>query len=95
MHIGVSIRIIGVLLMLFSCAMLPSLWFGLIAGDGSSDEFSLSFGLTAFAGLCLWLPTRHCKSDLYIRDGFLVTALFWTVLGIFGALPFFLSQSLT
>jgi len=95
MHIGVSIRIIGVLLMLFSCAMLPSLWLGLAANDGSANEFSLSFALTAFAGLCLWLPTRHCKNDLYIRDGFLVTALFWTVLGLFGSLPFLLSHSLS
>ena len=94
MHIGVSIRIIGVLLMLFSGAMLPSLAFGLIAEDGSANEFSLSFGLTLLAGVCLWLPTRHCKNDLYIRDGFLVTALFWTVLGVFGSLPFLLSQSL-
>lgn len=94
MHIGVSIHIIGVLLMLFSCAMLPSLWLGLVAKDGSASAFSLSFALIAFAGLCLWLPTRHCKNPLQIRDGFLVTALFWTVLGVFGSLPFLLSASL-
>ena len=29
-----------------------------------------------------------------IRDGFLVTSLFWTVLGLFGALPFALTESL-
>lgn len=94
MHIGVSIHIIGVLLMLFSCAMLPSLGLGLVAKDGSASAFSLSFALIAFAGLCLWLPTRHCKNPLQIRDGFLVTALFWTVLGVFGSLPFLLSASL-
>ena len=33
-------------------------------------------------------PTRRSKQDLRTRDGFLVTTLFWTVLGLYGALPF-------
>jgi len=94
MHIAVSIRIIGILLIMFSTAMLPSLFLGLYDKDGSSNAFALAFGLDIAAGVALWLPTRNSKSDLRIRDGFLVTALFWIVLGVFGAIPFIVTEAL-
>lgn len=94
MRITVSLRIIGVLLMVFSAAMLPSLYVGLAANDGSAPPFATAFALTLFAGVVLWLPTRHAPSTLQIRDGFLVTALFWLVLSIFGAIPLVLSAEL-
>ena len=94
MHIKVSLRIIGVLLMLFSVAMLPPLLTGLLAGDRSGDAFAIAFGTNILAGLALWLPTRGARTDLRIRDGFLVTALFWIVLGIFGAVPFIAAKEL-
>ena len=94
MHIKVSLRIIGVLLMLFSVAMLPPLLTGLLAGDRSGDAFAIAFGTNILAGLALWLPTRGARTDVRIRDGFLVTALFWIVLGIFGAVPFIAAKEL-
>jgi trk system potassium uptake protein TrkH len=94
MRIGLSFRIIGLLLIVFSTAMLPSLFVGLTANDGSADAFSIAFALNIAGGLALWLPTRNQKADLRIRDGFLVTALFWLVLGLFGAIPFALSSAL-
>jgi len=95
MHIAVSLRIIGVLLMMFSGATLPPLWLGLLAADGSARGFGLAFAVTAVSGVLLWLPTRNSRSDLRIRDGFLVTALFWIVLGLFGAIPFLFSDALS
>ncbi|MDV3443922.1 hypothetical protein R0G64_31480, partial [Pseudomonas otitidis] len=32
-------------------------------------------------GVLTWLPVRGASGDLKIRDGYLITALFWTVLG--------------
>jgi len=43
------------------------------------------------AGFIAWLPFYQERDDLRTRDGFLVTALFWLVLGSFGALPFILA----
>lgn len=94
MHIGLSLRIIGVLLMIFSVAMLPSLYFGLIDKDGSADAFAIAFAVNIGAGLLLWLPTRATRAELHIRDGFMVTALFWIVLGLFGAVPLHLAPQL-
>lgn len=93
MHLRVSLRIIGVLLMLFSTAMLPPMMLGLVQNDGSAPPFAIAFAANISAGLLLWLPTRHVRTDLRIRDGFLVTALFWIVLGLFGAVPFIASEA--
>ena len=38
----------------------------------------------------LYWPNRNARKELRTRDGFLIAALFWTVLGLFGALPLML-----
>ena len=38
-------------------------------------------------GLLAWLPSRRQRGDLRLRDGFLVVALFWSVIGLAGAVP--------
>lgn len=94
MHFSVIFKILGALLMLFSSATLPPLLFAVIAGDETVSGFLAALAITFFSGLFLWLPTRRASHELRIRDGFLVTSLFWTVLGLFGALPFALTPSL-
>ena len=94
MQFAMAFKIIGVLLILFSTAMLPSLLLSLIAKDGIESAFATGLTTTLFAGVMLWLPTRHLSRDLNIRDGFMVTALFWVVLGLFGAIPLWLAPDL-
>lgn len=94
MHISISFKILGVLLMLFSSAMVPPLVLALMAGDKTIPGFVSALVITFVSGLALWLPLRKAKHELRIRDGFLVTSLFWTVLGLFGALPFALTETL-
>ena len=94
MHISVSFRILGVLLMMFSSAMLVPLIMALAAGDDTIAGFTSALGITFLSGLFMWFPTRNSRHELRIRDGFLITSLFWTVLGLFGSLPFGLTDSL-
>ena len=94
MHFSVILRILGFLLMLFSSAMLIPLLLALLAEDQTVRSFLWALCLTFFAGLALWLPVKDAQEELRIRDGFLITSLFWTVLGLFGALPFALTPSL-
>ena len=94
MQFAMAFKIIGVLLILFSTAMLPSLFISLIAKDGIESAFATGLAATLLAGVLLWLPTRHLSRDLNIRDGFMVTALFWVVLGLFGAIPLWLTPDL-
>ena len=85
-------RILGLLLMMFSLTMLPPVLVSLIFNDGSWLPFVLSFGLTLAAGVAIWLPVSRSRKDLRLRDGFLVVASFWTVLGTFGAVPLYLAD---
>ncbi len=92
MHISVVQRILGLLLMLFSTTMLPPVLVSFIFQDGSEQAFLSGFAITLLSGLLIWLPVRHEKRDLRLRDGFLVVAAFWVVLGSFGAAPLIFSE---
>ena len=91
MHYQTVLKILGVLLVIFSVTHLTPLLVSLIYNDNNTFPFVASFSVTLITGLCMWLPTRHTRKDLRYRDGFLVVVLFWTVLATFGALPFVLS----
>lgn len=92
MHLSISLRILGILLMLFSMTLLVPLLLALYLHDETVTGFISALGITFFSGMALWLPTRNTQQELRTRDGFLITTLFWTVLGLFGALPFALHE---
>ncbi len=85
-------RVLGLLLALFSLTMLPPIGVALYFGDGTWDVFGASLLLILGAGLLIWWPVRRERRELRLRDGFLVVALFWVVLGTFGAAPFLLTE---
>ena len=87
-------RILGLLLMMFSLTMLPPVIISLIFDDGSWLPFVEGFGLTLAAGFLFWLPVHRSRKELRLRDGFLVVAAFWTVLGTFGAAPLYFADAL-
>ncbi len=78
--------------MMFSLTMLPPIGFSLYFEDHSWLPFVKGFGLTLAAGILIWLPVHRSRKDLRLRDGFLVVAAFWTVLGTFGAAPLILAN---
>jgi trk system potassium uptake protein TrkH len=87
MRIGVVQQILGLLLMLFSLSMLPPVFISAWYHDGSAPAFVSGFLVTFLTGALIWLPVRRHTRDLRSRDGFLVVAGFWTLLGAFGAAP--------
>ena len=90
----VVLRVLGSLLSMFSITMLPPVVVGLIYGDGAILPFILAFVTTLVTGLCLLYPVKDEKASLRLRDGFVVVVMFWTVLSVFGGLPFLLSPEL-
>ncbi|WP_026376024.1 TrkH family potassium uptake protein [Aestuariibacter salexigens] len=84
------IRILGLLVALFSVTMIPPAFVSLIYQDGSGLPFLLAFLLCLITGTAFWYPNRFYKRDLRAKEGFLIVVLFWTVLASFGALPFML-----
>lgn len=93
MHYKVILRILGILLMIFSITMLPPILVSAIYEDGHDYAFAGAFAITLVTGFLIWLPVYQVREDLRTRDGFLVTVLFWVVLGLFGAIPLMISEN--
>lgn len=93
MHFAVISKILGILLMLFSLTLLPPIFVSLYYKDGAYLSFGIAFAISFTTGLVAWLPVYSAREELRTRDGFLVTALFWLVLGTFGSLPFMLNEA--
>jgi trk system potassium uptake protein TrkH len=92
MRLTATQRILGLLLMLFSTTMLPPVAVSLALDDGAALAFIYGFAANLAAGLAIWFPVRKEKRDLRLRDGFLVVAAFWVVLGTFGAAPLLFAE---
>ena len=87
-------RILGLLLMVFSLTMLPPILISVLFKDQAWLSFIEGFAITLAAGIIFWLPVHREKKELRLRDGFVVVAAFWTVLGTFGAAPLYFDDSL-
>jgi trk system potassium uptake protein TrkH len=87
MQLKVVQQILGLLLMLFSLTMLPPVFVSAWYQDGSAPAFVSGFLVTLITGATIWLPVRREGRELRTRDGFLIVAGFWTLLGLFGAAP--------
>ena len=87
MHLQIALKVLGILLMMFSITMLPPIIVSLIYGDGAFSVFVDTFGLTLITGFVLWVMFIRQKADMRIKDGFLITTMFYLILGVVGALP--------
>jgi trk system potassium uptake protein TrkH len=87
MHRQAVQQILGLLLMLFSLTMLPPVFVSAWYGDGTAAAFVSGFLVTLLASLAIWAPVRRASRELRTRDGFLIVAGFWTLLGGFSAAP--------
>ena len=93
MQLAVILRILGILLSLFSLTMIPPLIISLITNDGSITPFLLAFIIILLTGLAFWYPVKNFKNDLRLRDGFVVVVIFWVGLGVAGSLPLLISKT--
>lgn len=88
MAIGTALRILGILLMIFSVTMVPPLAISLWTHDNAHFAF-LTTLLTSFGtGLLLWLIFRRHEKQLQTRDGFIIVVLFWISFCLVGSIPF-------
>ena len=71
------------------CLLLPLIC-SLIYKDSCSLLFLLCAGLCLVCGVALSLRQPK-KKAMYAKEGFVIVALSWIVMSIFGALPFYLS----
>ena len=91
-HYRIILKVFGILLMLYSVSLLPPIVVAIIYGDGGLYSFTGAMIGVFLTGLMIWHPVRNHTQDLKIRDGFLIVVMFWTVLGLTGAIPFMLAE---
>jgi trk system potassium uptake protein TrkH len=86
------LHVIAVLLIVVAPAMGVSWAVSHAMGDTPAVQhaFLISAGVTAVAGLVLFLTT-FAKVDLGRRDGFAVVTFGWIAVSLFGALPYYLT----
>lgn len=95
MHFRLTLKVLGLLLMVFSLSMLPPVLVSFIYSDGIHNAFVLGFLLTLSVGFISWMPVRRHQAELRTRDGFIITVLFWIVLGFAGSIPITLAPAAT
>jgi len=94
MHFAIIQRIMGQFLMLFSVTLLPPVIIDLLYQEGAAHAFFYSYLFLLAIGFLLFLPVKNQRNDLRLRDGFVVVVMFWMVLGVAGAIPFYLYENL-
>jgi trk system potassium uptake protein TrkH len=92
MNLRTVVQILGLVVAMFSLSMLPPIAVSTYYADGAWPAFGKAFVAILGLGIALWLPFRRARNELRLRDGFLVVALFWSVLGLLGGLPMLLVE---
>ncbi|MDH5407995.1 MAG: TrkH family potassium uptake protein [Gammaproteobacteria bacterium] len=85
-------RVLGLFLMVFSTSLIPPMLVSLYYQDQALAPFVKAFTLTIMVGFILWAPVNRYRKEFRMRDGFVIVAMFWTVLGLVGALPLYLNE---
>ncbi len=62
----------------------------IIYGEDTLTAFALTIAALAATGL-IAVRKRPKKSSIYAKDGYVIVALTWILMSLFGALPFFIS----
>ena len=87
------IRLVGLFLFLFSLSLWPPALVAAVTGDGQLWIFAESIALPLLAVRCCG-TRRALRGNLCTCETFLVVALFWSLLGALGGLPFYLGGHL-
>ena len=95
MNYSLILRIIGVMLILFSIMLFIPIFVSIFYNDGNLDTFIKSFITTLIFGLALYYPNKDSKNDIKTKEGFLIVVSFWVILSIFGSMPFMLDKQLS
>ena len=71
--------------------MLVPFMIGVIYTEDNHQIYIFVFIIVFAFGLFLWLLSRGTLKEIRITEGFVITILFWFVLGMIGSIPFVLS----
>ncbi|WP_119343997.1 potassium transporter TrkG [Facilibium subflavum] len=94
MRPGPIFKVLGTLLMFFSVTMLTPIIVSWIYHEHNLFPFLISFVITMSSGLLFFLASARSKKHLTVKDGFIVVIAVWSVLGLYGSIPYMYSKGL-
>ncbi len=94
MNIKIVLKILGTVLFWESILMLPSLVIAIVDNSYEIKSFIITILLCGIIGLIL-KGMKSNENEMRKREGYASVALCWLVMSLAGALPFYLSGSLT
>ena len=83
---------VGALTAALGVAMLLPAFADLVVGHPDWQVFLVSALVTTISGAGLWASSSGSRSELNLRQAFLMTVLIWVFLTVFGALPLYMSE---
>jgi len=88
------VNVVGLLLVVVSVAMLIAAGVGFLYGDGDGMGLALSALITGGVGAIAARLTRF-RDEIGPKEGYAIGAFAWTGIGLFGALPYLLTGSVS
>ncbi|NLB79953.1 MAG: TrkH family potassium uptake protein [Clostridiaceae bacterium] len=93
MNIIMILKNLGILLMIESACMLPSLLVAILYRQNDIPAFIITILVLIVIGFGMYkIPAPN--KNFFTRDGFAVVSLGWILVSLFGALPFFISGAI-
>jgi trk system potassium uptake protein TrkH len=88
-------RLLGVLFLLFSVALLPPIIVSVIYADQQIGNFTITLIAFLLVGLMLLLFSNKRSHRMQTRDGFLVVTILWLFVSLMGGMPLMLALDMT
>jgi trk system potassium uptake protein TrkH len=91
----VIIRIIGFLLVIEGLFMFAGLPFSLYYCEENCYALLYSGLITLISGALLWFSTRKHPKNIAKKEGYVIVAITWIIISLFGTLPFLISGTIS
>ena len=85
------LNLFSILVLFFSLSFVLPIIVSILFNDGALFLFLKTLVTILSIGLIGLVITRNVKSELSQKDGFVIIVMFWVVLSLAGAIPFYLS----
>lgn len=89
------VKILGALLLIESVFMLITAMVSYFYHEDDLHAMLYSAGITGATGMVSVIATRNAKSQLGVREGYLIVGTVWIFFSLFGMLPFLMSGHIT
>src|SRR5690606_8070556 len=86
-------NVLGVLMIIFGLCILGCGGVAYLYGEGDVEPLAKAGAITLVFGVALWAYKFKSEANVNKKEGYLIVALAWILMGFFGSLPYYMSGS--